>query len=83
MVFRSACRTLIELTQSSQIIDEIGYRKSRILRVLCTHQGHTLGHISLYEPEEEVLICGDLFHKNDIGWLNTFFERVSHLSNDH
>ncbi|HGE5780202.1 MULTISPECIES: MBL fold metallo-hydrolase [Bacillus] len=28
--------------------------------------GHTLGHISLYEPVEEILICGDLFHKNDI-----------------
>ncbi len=35
---------------------------SRTFKVLHT-PGHTLGHISLYEPEEEVLICGDLFHK--------------------
>ncbi|MFJ7364121.1 MBL fold metallo-hydrolase [Peribacillus frigoritolerans] len=51
---------------------------SRSLKVLHT-PGHTLGHISLYEPEEEVLISGDLFHKNDIGWLNIFREGVSSL----
>jgi hydroxyacylglutathione hydrolase len=44
---------------------------NRTLKVLHT-PGHTSGHISLYEPEEEVLICGDLFHKNDIGWINIF-----------
>jgi hydroxyacylglutathione hydrolase len=49
---------------------------SRTLKVLHT-PGHTLGHISLYEPEEEILICGDLFHKNDIGWLNIFREGVA------
>ncbi|MGF9978235.1 MBL fold metallo-hydrolase [Viridibacillus arvi] len=57
--------------------DEI-HTGSRILRVLHT-PGHTLGHISLYEPEEEILICGDLFHKNDIGWLNIFREGVSSI----
>ena len=36
--------------------------------------GHTLGHISLYEPEREFLICGDLLHDDDIGWLNPFRE---------
>ncbi|WP_025784368.1 MBL fold metallo-hydrolase [Sporosarcina sp. D27] len=51
---------------------------SRILKVVHT-PGHTLGHISLYEPEEEVLICGDLFHKNDLGWLNIFREGVSSI----
>lgn len=51
---------------------------SRTLRVLHT-PGHTLGHISLYEPEEEILICGDLFHKNDIGWINIFREGVTSL----
>ena len=51
---------------------------SRTLKVLHT-PGHTLGHISLYEPEEEILICGDLFHKNDIGWLNIFREGVSSI----
>ncbi|WHY99414.1 MBL fold metallo-hydrolase [Peribacillus simplex] len=51
---------------------------SRNLKVLYT-PGHTLGHISLYEPEEEILICGDLFHKNDIGWLNIFREGVTSI----
>ncbi|WP_318503875.1 MBL fold metallo-hydrolase [Bacillus sp. T3] len=51
---------------------------SRILKVLHT-PGHTLGHISLYEPETEILICGDLFHRNDIGWLNNFREGVSSI----
>ena len=49
---------------------------NRALKVLHT-PGHTLGHISLYDPEEEILICGDLFHKNDVGWLNIFREGVS------
>lgn len=57
--------------------DEI-HTGNRILRVLHT-PGHTLGHIALYEPEEEILICGDLFHKNDIGWLNIFREGVSSI----
>lgn len=51
---------------------------SRTFQVLYT-PGHTLGHISLYEPEEEVFICGDLFHKNDVGWLNIFREGVSSI----
>ncbi|MFL0364897.1 MBL fold metallo-hydrolase [Pseudobacillus sp. 179-B 2D1 NHS] len=57
--------------------DEI-HTGSRTLKVLHT-PGHTLGHISLYEPEEEILICGDLFHKNDIGWLNIFREGVASI----
>lgn len=57
--------------------DEI-HTGSRTLNVLFT-PGHTLGHISLYDPEEEVLVCGDLFHKNDIGWLNIFREGVSSI----
>lgn len=51
---------------------------SRTLKVLHT-PGHTLGHISLFEPEEEILICGDLFHQNDIGWLNIFREGVTSI----
>jgi len=51
---------------------------SRTLKVLHT-PGHTLGHISLYEPEERILICGDLFHKNDIGWLNIFREGIASI----
>ncbi|OCA84018.1 MBL fold metallo-hydrolase [Bacillus sp. FJAT-27225] len=57
--------------------DEI-HTGSRTFKVLHT-PGHTLGHISLYEPEEEVFICGDLFHKNDVGWLNIFREGVSSI----
>ena len=49
---------------------------NRALQVLHT-PGHTLGHISLYDPEEEILVCGDLFHNNDVGWLNPFREGVS------
>lgn len=41
--------------------------------------GHTLGHISLYEPEEKILIAGDLFHKKDVGWMNIFREGVSSI----
>jgi hydroxyacylglutathione hydrolase len=36
--------------------------------------GHTLGHLSFYAPEEEILMAGDLFHRDDLGWLNTFRE---------
>ncbi|MFE7062910.1 MBL fold metallo-hydrolase [Sutcliffiella sp. NPDC057660] len=57
--------------------DEI-HTGTRTLNVLHT-PGHTLGHISLYEPEEEILVCGDLFHQHDVGWLNTFREGVSSI----
>ncbi|BAQ09373.1 beta-lactamase-like protein [Bacillus sp. OxB-1] len=57
--------------------DEI-HTGSRILQVLHT-PGHTLGHISLYDPDAEILMCGDLFHRNDVGWLNIFREGVSSL----
>ncbi|KIV57320.1 beta-lactamase [Aneurinibacillus migulanus] len=36
--------------------------------------GHTLGHISLYAPDQQTLIVGDLFHQNDVGWINLFRE---------
>ncbi|MGM0556094.1 MAG: MBL fold metallo-hydrolase [Myxococcota bacterium] len=36
--------------------------------------GHTLGHISLYEPDRQLLVCGDLFHDDDVGWMNPFRE---------
>ena len=55
--------------------DEISAGSST-LQVLHT-PGHTLGHLSLYEPEERILFCGDLFHSNDVGWLNIFREGVS------
>ena len=57
--------------------DEI-HTGNRTLKILHT-PGHTTGHISFYEPEEEILICGDLFHKHDIGWLNIFREGVTSI----
>jgi hydroxyacylglutathione hydrolase len=45
------------------------------LRVLHT-PGHTLGRLSLYEPEAEVLICGDAVHGADVAWINPFREGV-------
>ncbi len=36
--------------------------------------GHTLGHLAFYEPQNQVLICGDTFHRNDVAWLNIFRE---------
>jgi hydroxyacylglutathione hydrolase len=43
------------------------------LRVLHT-PGHTLGHISLWEPKERVLIVGDAAHADDVGWINPYRE---------
>jgi glyoxylase-like metal-dependent hydrolase (beta-lactamase superfamily II) len=31
--------------------------------------GHTLGHVSLFEPAERLLALGDLLHGDDVGWL--------------
>ncbi|MFN8500193.1 MAG: MBL fold metallo-hydrolase [Anaerolineae bacterium] len=36
--------------------------------------GHTLGHLSLYSPTDGVLIAGDVFHSDDVAWLNPFRE---------
>jgi len=49
-----------------------------LLQVLHT-PGHTLGHISLYAPDEQVLICGDTVHSDDVAWLNIFREGVGAL----
>ncbi|GAC1398458.1 MAG: hypothetical protein NVS4B12_13470 [Ktedonobacteraceae bacterium] len=43
------------------------------LQVLHT-PGHTLGHLAYYEPHEQILICGDTFHRDDVAWLNIFRE---------
>lgn len=44
-----------------------------VLRVVHT-PGHTLGHVSLYLPEKQALIGGDVFHADDVAWLNPFRE---------
>ena len=43
------------------------------LRVLHT-PGHTVGHISLWEPKERVLILGDAAHADDVAWINPYRE---------
>lgn len=48
------------------------------LEVLHT-PGHTLGHISLYEPRDQVLILGDVVHADDVSWINIFREGVDAL----
>lgn len=48
----------------------------KTFRVIHT-PGHTLGHLSFYNEDEEVLIVGDLFHRDDVGWINIFREGVS------
>ncbi len=40
-----------------------------VLTVLAT-PGHTPGHLSFYAPEERVLLLGDVFHRDDVAWLN-------------
>ncbi len=41
--------------------------------------GHSLGHISFYEPVSQILILGDVVHADDIAWLNNFREGVGAL----
>jgi hydroxyacylglutathione hydrolase len=40
------------------------------LRVIHT-PGHTLGAISLWEPESRTLVCGDALHARDTPWIGT------------
>lgn len=42
--------------------------------------GHTLGHIALFEPEERVLLVGDLVHDGDVGWLSPYREGVASIA---
>lgn len=48
------------------------------LRVVHT-PGHTLGHISLYLPDEQTLICGDAVHGDDAAWIGPFREGAGAL----
>lgn len=41
--------------------------------------GHTLGHISFYQPDSGLLIVGDVYHADDVAWLNIFREGVGAL----
>lgn len=42
--------------------------------------GHTVGHISLFEPTTGVLIVGDAVHATDVGWLNPVLEGTDSLT---
>ena len=57
-------------------IIETGNRRFEVIHT----PGHTQGHISLYCVEEKILICGDLFHENDVGWFNIFREGSASLN---
>jgi hydroxyacylglutathione hydrolase len=61
-------RVDVPLSEGDQI-DAGGVR----LEVLHT-PGHTLGHLSLWEPEERVLILGDAAHADDVAWINPYRE---------
>lgn len=52
--------------------DELSVAGTRLL-VLET-PGHTLGHVSLWTPEEGVLILGDAAHGDDVAWINPYRE---------
>lgn len=49
-----------------------------VLRVVHT-PGHTLGHISLYLPEDQILLCGDAIHGNDVPWISIYREGAGAL----
>lgn len=50
-------------------------------RLLVVHTpGHTLGHVALFEPEERVLLAGDLVHDGDVGWLNPYREGAASIA---
>ncbi len=40
---------------------------------------HTLGHICLFLPGTQALICGDFLAKNDVGWINIFREGAASI----
>jgi hydroxyacylglutathione hydrolase len=48
------------------------------LQVLHT-SGHTLGHLALYEPTEQILIAGDTVHVDDLAWIGYFREGAGAL----
>lgn len=48
-----------------------------LVRLTVLHTpGHTQGHLSLFEPESRTLLGGDLFHADDVAWINPFREGV-------
>ncbi len=49
-----------------------------VLEVLHT-PGHTLGHVSLYAPEERVVLFGDAVHGDDVAWINPYREGAGAL----
>nr|WP_279279255.1 MBL fold metallo-hydrolase [Sporotomaculum syntrophicum] len=54
---------------------ETGTEIIRVMHTPC----HTLGHICLFLPATQALICGDLLAENDVGWLNIFREGTASI----
>ncbi len=48
------------------------------LEVLHT-PGHTLGHLSFYVSDQQILILGDVVHADDVSWINNFREGAGAL----
>lgn len=45
------------------------------VRLMVLHTpGHTLGHLSLWAPEEGILILGDAAHADDVAWIAPYRE---------
>lgn len=65
------------IDQDLQEGDEIDAR-SVVLEVIHT-PGHTLGHMSLYGRQDQVLILGDAVHMDDVSWVNIFREGADAL----
>lgn len=49
-----------------------------IARVIHT-TGHTLGHICLYLPKDQLLLCGDAIHRDDVAWISIYREGAGAL----
>lgn len=70
----------IEPYQVNLLLDEGDQIDAGELRLEVIHTpGHTCGHVCLYEPTEQILICGDVLQSNDVGWINPFREGIGGL----
>lgn len=51
---------------------------AEVIKVMHT-PSHTSGHLSLFLPQSQALVCGDLLSTNDVGWFNIFREGVASI----
>jgi hydroxyacylglutathione hydrolase len=66
----------VDISLSEGDIIDTGSTKWRVLHT----PGHTMGHVSLFEPESAILVVGDAVHKADVGWLNPALEGADVLA---